>query len=204
MKKSRKQFDTKKAATIGGLSALCMAVLAGAWFLTREPETDFTPASTERAGVTDTWEENSNTDTPLPSATPESTQITGTSSDNTQTVIAEDETGTTSSLSDSSTKEEAGQEKPAAPPETTDDITDPDKVPEYDPPAQTQTPAPKQDNPAGGSGTGTPAGGTGADDSHPGQVYDPVFGWVTPSGVQQDSIDSSGDINKQIGTMGGN
>ena len=202
MKKSRKQFDTKKAATIGGLSALCMAVLAGAWFLTREPETDFTPSSTERAGVTDTWEENSNTDTPLPSATHESTQITGTSADNTQTILAEDETGTTTSLSDSSTKEESSQEKPAAPPETTDDITDPDKVPEYDPPAQTQTPVPKQDNPAGGSGTGTPAEGT--DDSHPGQVYDPVFGWVTPSGVQQDSIDSSGDINKQIGTMGGN
>ena len=37
-----------------------------------------------------------------------------------------------------------------------------------------------------------------------GQVYDPVFGWVTPSGVQQDNIDSDGDINKQIGTMGGN
>ena len=59
-------------------------------------------------------------------------------------------------------------------------------------------------NPTGGSGTGTPSGGTGSGDSHPGQVYDPVFGWVTPSGVQQDSIDSDGDINKQIGTMGGN
>ena len=86
---------------------------------------------------------------------------------------------------------------------TTDDVTDPDKQPEYDPPVQ-QTPTSPQDNPTGGSGTGTPSGGTGSDDSHPGQVYDPVFGWVTPSGVQQDNIDSDGDINKQIGTMGGN
>ncbi len=49
-----------------------------------------------------------------------------------------------------------------------------------------------------------PSGGGGTDDSHPRQVYDPVFGWVTPNNVQQDNIDSDDDINKQIGTMCGN
>ncbi len=199
MKKNDKHTDKKKIATISGLSALCIAVLAGAYFLTREPERDFTPASAESANVTDTWEENSNTDTPLPSATPESTQTTGTPSDNTQAVVSEDETGTTSSLSDSSTKDEAGQEKPDTPPETNDDLTDPDKQPEYEPsvpqPIKEPTPSPQPSAPAGGGST---------DDSHPGQVYDPVFGWVTPSNTQQDNIDSDGDINKQIGTMGGN
>lgn len=116
--KKNTNTDKKKVIIISGLSALCIAVLAGTYFLTREPERDFTPASTESANVTDTWEENSNTDTPLPSATPESTQTTGTPSDNTQAVVSEDETGTTSSLSDSSTKDEAGQEKPDTPPET--------------------------------------------------------------------------------------
>ena len=204
MKKNTKPTDRKRTFAICGLSALCVAVLAGAWFLTREPETEFIPASTERADVTDTWEENSGTDASLPdAAAKESSQLQGTASDNTQAIVSEDETGSTTSLSDSSTKEEALQEKPAEPPVTTDDVTDPDRKPEYDPPVQqTQTPAPSQDNPAGGSGA--PSGGTGADGSHPGQVYDPVFGWVTPSGVQQDSIDSDGDINKQIGTMGGN
>ncbi|MCM1561502.1 MAG: hypothetical protein NC123_18495 [Butyrivibrio sp.] len=197
MKKNKNSFDKKKAATIGGLSALCVAVLAGAYFLTREPETDFTPASTERADVTDTWEENSNTDTPLPSATPESAQVQGTSSDNTQTVISEDESGSTTSLSDSTTKEEADQEKPTAPPETTDDITDPDKVPEYTPSVPQPSEPPQESTP-------TPAGGSSTDDSHPGQVYDPVFGWIDVGNTQQDNIDSDGDINKQIGTMGGN
>ena len=118
-------------------------------------------------------------------------------------MVSEDETGSTTSLSDSSTKEEALQEKPAEPPVTTDDVTDPDRKPEYDPPVQqTQTPAPSQDNPAGGSGA--PSGGTSADGSHPGQVYDPVFGWIDVGNTQQDNIDSDGDINKQIGTMGGN
>ena len=120
MKKNTKPTDRKRTIAICGLSALCIAVLAGAYFLTREPERDFTPASAESANVTDTWEENSNTDTPLPSATPESTQTTGTPSNNTQAVVSEDETGTTSSLSDSSTKDEVGQEKPDTPPETND------------------------------------------------------------------------------------
>lgn len=206
MKKNTKPTDRKRTFAILGLSTLCSAVLAGAWFLTREPEREFIPASMERADVTDTWEENPGTDASLPStAAQENTQIQGTASDNSQTVVSEDETGSTTSLSDSTTKEEALQEKPSEPPVTTDDVTDPDKQPEYDPPVQqAQTPAPPQDNPSDGSGTGTPSGGTGPEDSHPGQVYDPVFGWVTPSGVQQDNIDSDGDINKQIGTMGGN
>ena len=201
MKKNDKHTDKKKIAIISGLSVLCIAVLAGAYFLTREPERDFTPASADRADVTDTWNENSNADTPLPSATPESTQTVGTPSDSTQKVVSEDETGSTSSLSDSSTKEDASQEKPETPPETDDDLTDPDKQPEYAPsvpePSKEPTPTPQPEQSA-------PTGGGGTDDSHPGQVYDPVFGWVTPSNVQQDNIDSDGDINKQIGTMGGN
>ena len=195
MKKNTKPTDRKRTIAICGLSALCIAVLAGAYFLTREPEREFIPASAELADVTDTWGENSGTDAILPDATAkESSQIKGTASDNTQTVVSEDETGSTTSLSDSSTKEDALQEKPTEPPVTTDDITDPDKQPEYDPPVQ-QTPAPSQDN---------PTGDTGSNDSHPGQVYDPVFGWIDVGNTQQDNIDSDGDINKQIGTMGGN
>ncbi len=199
--KKNTNTDKKKIAIISGLSALCIAVLAGAYFLTREPERDFTPASTESSNVTDTWEENSGTDTPLPSATPESTQTTGTPSDNTQEVVSEDETGTTSSLSDSSTKDDAGQEKPDTPPETKDNLTDPDKQPEYEPsvPQPTKKPAPSPQ-----PEQSTPAEGGSTDDSHPGQVYDPVFGWIDVGNTQQDSIDSDGDINKQIGTMGGN
>lgn len=199
MKNNDKHTDKKKIVIISGLSALCIAVLAGAYFLTREPERDFTPVSAESANVTDTWEENSNPDTPLPSATPESTQATGAPSDNTQAVVSEDETGTTSSLSDSSTKDEAGQEKPTAPPETDDDLTDPDNQPEYEPsvPETTKEPTPTPQ-------PSTPAGGGSTDDSHPGQVYDPVFGWIDVGDTQQDNIDNDGDINNQIGTMGGN
>ena len=205
MKKNSKPTDAKRTLAICGLSALCIAALAGAWLLTREPESDFTPAPTEQAGQTDRWEENLGTEAAtLPSAAPEATRQEGTASDNTQTVVSEDGTGSTTSLSDSSTREEAQQEKPSEPPVTTDDVTDPDRQPEYDPPVQqAQAPTPPQDSPTDGSGTETPSGDSGTDGSHQGQVYDPVFGWVTPSSVQQDTIDSDGDISKQIGTMGG-
>ena len=205
MKKNSKPTDAKRTLAICGLSALCIAALAGAWLLTREPESDFTPAPTEQAGQTDRWEENLGTEAAtLPSAAPEATRQEGTASDNTQTVVSEDGTGSTTSLSDSSIREEAQQEKPSEPPVTTDDVTDPDRQPEYDPPAQqAQAPTPPQDSPTDGSDTETPSGDSGTDSSHQGQVYDPVFGWVTPSSVQQDTIDSDGDINKQIGTMGG-
>lgn len=205
MKKNNKPTDAKRTFAICSLSALCIAALAGTWFLTREPESDFTPAPTEQAGQTDRWEEKPGVEAAtLPSAAPEATRQEGTASDNTQTVVSEDGTGSTTSLSDSSTREEAQQEKPSEPPVTTDDVTDPDRQPEYDPPAQqAQAPAPPQDSPTDGSGTETPSGDSGTDSSHQGQVYDPVFGWVTPSSVQQDTIDSDGDINKQIGTMGG-
>ena len=205
MKKNNKPTDAKRTFAICSLSALCIAALAGTWFLTREPESDFTPAPTEQAGQTDRWEEKPGVEAAtLPSAAPGGTRQEGTASDNTQTVVSEDGTGSTTSLSDSSTREEAQQEKPSEPPVTTDDVTDPDRQPEYDPPAQqAQAPAPPQDSPTDGSGTETPSGDSGTDGSHQGQVYDPVFGWVTPSSVQQDTIDSDGDINKQIGTMGG-
>ena len=51
--KKNKPTDRKRTFTICGLSALCVAVLAGAWLLTREPEREFIPASTEASGGTD-------------------------------------------------------------------------------------------------------------------------------------------------------
>lgn len=192
--------DIKKISAICGLSALCIAVLAGAYILTREPETEFVPASVETGSVTDSWEENA--DAVLPSETEqENTQITGTSSDRTQTVISEDENGSVSDLSGSTTKEAADADKPMETPVTADDISDPDRQPEYgDDVPQPASSAASSDE-SGGAGSDT---ADSSSDSHPGQVYDPVFGWVTPSNVQQDNIDNDGDINKQIGTMGGN
>ena len=80
---------------------------------------------------------------------------------------------------------------------TDDDKTNPDKKPEYvDPVVPTPTPEPSKPDNEPPAPTPTPA------NTKPGQVYDPVFGWVTTGDTVQDNVDNDGDINKQLGTMG--
>lgn len=202
MKKN--SMNHKKIAAIGGLSALCIAVLAGAYFLTREPDNHFTPASTETGSSTDTWKENADAEV-LPSEniqTPEN-QEKGSEADQTQKIISEDENGSTSSLSGSEKKNESEAEKPAAPPVTNDDMSNPDKQPEYDNTVP-QVQAPSTDVPDNTPPSAPPAEKPSDENAHPGQVYDPVFGWIDTGDTVQDTVDSDGDINKQLGTMGGN
>lgn len=196
MKKTENKDKNKRLFAIGGLSALCIAVLAGAYFLTKEPENDFTPSSAQTGTGTDTWGENTDTPVTTPSSTEGNvSQVTGTASDHTQTIVSEDETGTVTSLSDSTQKEDTSNDKPAEKPVTTDDTTNPDKQPEYD------ASVPQVSEPDDTPDTTPPATGDSGNDSHPGQVYDPVFGWIDTGNTSQDTIDSDGDINTQIGTM---
>lgn len=196
MKKTENKDKNKRLLAIGGLSALCIAVLVGAYFLTREPENDFTPSSAQTGTATDTWCENADTPVTTPSSTEGNvSQVTGTASDQTQTIVSEDETGTVTSLSDSTQKEDTSNDKPAEKPVTTDDTTNPDKQPEYD------ATVPQVSEPDDTPDTTPPATGDSGNDSHSGQVYDPVFGWIDTGNTSQDTIDSDGDINTQIGTM---
>lgn len=197
-----KDTKRKNTLTICGLSILCIVGLAVAFLLTRKPQTEFVPAAVETNTQTDTWEEKAapEAESAAESSSP-SYNIEGTQTNNTQKIISEDETTTASSLSDTKTREESAKEMPSEKPVTTEDTTNPEKPPEYDPNIpQTQAPtAPPENN----ADTSTPPA---ADDeaSHTGQIYDPVFGWITTGPTYQETIDSTGDINKQVGTMGGN
>ena len=103
MKPTDKKTDTRKIASICGLSALSLAVLAGAYFLTREPEAEFIPSSVQTDTATDTWRENAGTDVERPENLPDgSIQVEGTADDQTQVLISEDDSGSTAILSDSS------------------------------------------------------------------------------------------------------
>ena len=198
-----KDNKRKNTFTICGLSILCIGVLAVAFFLTRKPQPEFVPAAVETGTQTNSWEEKTapEAESAAESSSP-SNNIEGTQTDNTQKVISEDETTTASSLSDTKTREESAKEMPSEKPVTTEDTTNPEKPPEYDSsvPQQTQSPAAA---PESNTDNSTPPA---ADDdaSHAGQIYDPVFGWITTGPTHQETIDSDGDINKQVGTMGGN
>lgn len=203
-----KDNKRKNTFTICGLSLLCIGVLAAAYFLTRKPDNEFVPAAVETGTQTGSWEEKKVPE--AESATESyssSNKKEGTETDTTQRIISEDGTTTTSSLSDSKTEEDPAKETPSEKPTVTEDVTNPEKPPEYNSgiPQQTQAPVASPENNADNS---TPPTGDdkAADDgaSHDRQIYDPVFGWITTGPTHQDAIDSNGDINKQVGIMGGN
>ena len=96
------------------------------------------------------------------------------------------------------TDTEKPDETPPPVPEGKTEIEDPGEEHEVNPdPAVPEVTAPpaeestSSNEPAPGSSNGS------------GAVYDPVFGWVVPGDVQQSTGDSDGDLNKQVGNMGG-
>ena len=194
----------KKIITICGLSALCIAVLAGVYLLNREPESSFVPTGPESVIKTDTWTDNAENSLFVPSLVEtENSQTKGSASDQTQTMISEDENGSVTSLSDSTARSEAEKEKPQEKPVTVDDTKDKDNQPEYEPASEATNDDNLSDKSNSGNGQQTD-GDNPAGNDHPGQIYDPVFGWLETGNTSQDTIDSDGDINKQIGVMGGN
>lgn len=219
----KKPPSKKVVLTVSGLAALCLVVLTGAWFLTREPENDFAPASAQNSDTAKSWTENEVPASEMPSSTSDITEEPITipaesaekesSSSQTQSILSEDDSGTTSDLSGSTPQEEHTAEAPAEKPSSTGDPTDPETHPEYEAPSsealQPSTPSPDPETsatapsepsaPAAEPDDSVPDAGTGQSD----QIYDPVLGWITVGPTYQDTIDSTGDINKQIGTMDG-
>ena len=126
----KKNIDKKVALSIGGLSVLCLGLLFGAWYLSHEPEESFTPAAQEVETLAETWDDKLDSGIPEASIKKESL-YTGEISDNTQTVISEDENGSNVDLSGSVTKEEAQETKPTEKPEPIGDTTNKGEVPSY-------------------------------------------------------------------------
>jgi len=194
---------TKHICTLLGFSVLSIFVVLGVWLLTKEPSTEFAPTPEETGPVTDTWEEEShNSEILIANDTLEN--ITSEQPDSDVVEISSDEapkssdieifdTETSVSLSDSTTKESKDSEPPKEPPVITDSLTDPNNKPEYDDsvPLHTEIKDFKE-----------PEKSDTASVTSSGQVYDPVFGWIQTGNTSQNVVDSSGDINKQIGTMG--
>ena len=149
----KKNIDKKVALSIGGLSVLCLGLLFGAWYLNHEPEESFTPAAQEVETLAETWDDKLDSGIPEASIKEESL-YTGEISDNTQTVISEDENGSNVDLSGSVTKEEAQETKPTEKPEPIGDTTNKDEVPSY--PEEVPVTAPEVQVPADNSESSHP------------------------------------------------
>lgn len=186
--------NTKIKCILLGLSILAISISLTDWKFTKDPSKNFTPMPEETGTITDTWEEESyypeiliadDTDTE-PQKEPSDEGMVPSDGNNLPSA-------TPVSLSDSTTKETVDNIPPEEKPVTTDSLTNPDKKPEYDEsvPLHTETKDFKE-----------PERSETVSVTSSGQVYDPVFGWIQTGDTNQNVVDSSGDINKQIGTMG--
>lgn len=181
-----------------GLSILAILISLTDWRFTQDPAQNFTPMPEETGSMTDTWEEESYyPEILVAGVVPDAASGHVDSTPEAETIVASDQnlfgSEQTVSLSVSTTKDTADTTPPEEKPVTTDSLTVPDKKPEYDEsvPLHTETKDFKE-----------PARSETVSVTSSGQVYDPVFGWIQTGDTNQNIVDSSGDINKQIGTMG--
>jgi len=186
--------NTKIKCILLGLSILAISISLTDWKFTQDPAKNFTPMPEETGAITDTWEEESYYPEIL-IADDNDTESQQKLSD--EGMVPSDGDIFISeapvSLSDSTTKEMADNTPPKEKPVTADPLTNPDKKPDYDDsvPLHTETKDFKE-----------PERSKTVSVTSSGQVYDPVFGWIQTGDTNQNVVDSSGDINKQIGTMG--
>ena len=207
MKKEKRSLTN--IATAAALSLLCVGVLGGAILMNSRPKTDFIPDASEESSE-GSWSEPETK--PAQASIPKTLESqearfeTGSPEDEIQVVASEGDevlidltppvTKPAAEAAPSAAKPvKKCPDKPAlaeAAPETvtesvpgtaanSESATSPTAAPE---PAPSEAPA-SESQPAA--------------DDHAGQVYDPVFGWLTPGNPQADVLDNDGDVNKQIG-----
>jgi len=190
--------NTKIKCILLGLSILAISVSLTDWRFTQDPAKNFTPMPEEADTITNTWEEDPYYpeiliagDIPdAASGHVDSTPEPETTEPSDQNLFGSEQTV---SLSVSTTKEMADNTPPKEKPVTADSLTNPDKKPDYDDSVPLHTETKDFKNPERSETASITSSG---------QVYDPVFGWIQTGDTNQNVVDSSGDINKQIGTMG--
>lgn len=207
MKKEKRNLTNIVTAT--ALSLLCIGVLGGAILMNSRPKTEFVPAASEESSE-GSWSEPetkpAQASIPKEPENQEARFETGSPEDEIQVVAGEgDEVlidltpPVTKPAAEAATAENKTPkrcpDKPAAAETATETVTE--SVPETaanseSAPSPTTAPKPA---PSEAPAPETPP----AADDHAGQVYDPVFGWLTPGNPQADVLDNDGDVNKQIG-----
>ena len=202
MKKNRNIFKSK-AFPAAALSAACIGILAATFFIGREEKHDFQPEEPTPGPIAQEWQE---TPSPAVPARPQATPVpTGNNAGTVGTPVPAQEqprddvlasypkvTGETDELVtiDFTPETEELQTEPPEAPTAGADATNPEQPPSY-------TPEELEPEPTSPPAAAPAAGAT----NENGAVYDPVFGWVVPSTVEQTPMDSAGDPDKMVGNM---
>lgn len=185
-----KNFIRSRGFLFSVLAIACIGILTVCFVVNRHTDNNFQPE--EIASNTQTQEPQvtpapaTNTESPAPAHTP-APAATKDPMEEYPKVVDESEDEV---VIDFTPESEELQPEPPEPPAAEGDTTDPSAPPTYAPEATEPEPtAPPAQN-------STPAPGS---TNENGAVYDPVFGWVVPSQIEQTTSDSNGDPNKMVG-----
>ena len=194
----KKIFSSKSFIPIT-LTVICLCILAVCLIINSQKAESFDPDPTSTSDVSDSFTDNKTEKPkgvePAPVGTKNPVEATLKPSESNQitesqfpAITEEDKDKVIIEFTDPSPPSEAPPETPG----TAEEHVDHDSVP-------TQTPN-IDGVPNGGSSTpGIPVPGSVNDQ---GQIYDSVFGWITPSSGDTVDMDNDGDPNKQVGDMG--
>lgn len=170
-----KAFFKSKGFIVGALVLVAVSILAVCLYVGVDRSPAFVPEGDTSIAPTSAWSEV-DTSSPvssenLPKEDPEAFPK----------VIASDESGT---VLDFAPVDSSAEPPPA--PSAAGDYNNPDAPPEY---SEEDTTPPANNGPAPGATNGE------------GQIYDPVFGWITPGAGNGVPVDNGGDPDKQVGEM---
>lgn len=194
----KKNIFKSKTFPAAALTTACIGILAACFLFGREEKPDFQPEESVPSPSVQEWQEPPSPTapaqlqtTPVPTGSPAAVreQAPADVMESYPQVTSESDQLVTI---DFTPETEKLQPEPPAAPTAEADVTDPEQPPAY---AQEElepeptAPPSQPDTPAAGASDGN------------GAVYDPVFGWVTPSTVEQTTMDSSGDPDKMVGNM---
>lgn len=186
---------TKKALILASLGVICVALIIGIGLRMQNPapQDDLTDEQDQKAGDVNPVV---STDPTAPAGDPVEPMVNIQQPNASQDAAAGagDSTGTDQTIQSDVTKPEVDEESLKDPTKTPDGQAV-DGTPEpvgHDTVTQPADPAPSQGEPQAG------------DKNEKGQVWFPGFGWVDDDGANTENIgDSDGDLDKQVGIMGG-
>ncbi|WP_313529214.1 DUF6550 family protein [Anaerotignum sp.] len=184
-----KKFLTSKPFLVTILIALCVVIVAACLFLNQDHKTKFIPDPPKQNNFTNDWHESGSGDTNAkPPVHTNSTQ----EQEAYPKVIEEDGKDVIIDFTPPQSSETEPPETPAGKTE----IEKPQQKPKASHPVNPDSSVkPSERTPS------EPKGPTPGSTNSQGQVYDAVFGWVTPSKTETVPSDNDGDLNKMVGSM---
>lgn len=181
-----KKLLTSKPFLVSALAFTSIAIVAVCIFISGDKQPEFVPEPPQQTQSVSDWSESGGAAKPsVPAHTAEDPEQEA------YPKVAEEKDGNV--VIDFTPPQSFAAAKQPEPPEIPDgktEVKDPGPSHPVNPDPSIKAPEPEQSN-----------GPTPGSTNDKGQVYDPVFGWITPSTVQQEVIDGDGDPNKMVGSM---